>query len=930
MEDLDDKNYSENKNGNNLEFIHKEISKRNKFIKTHTSFEENTINEENYDITNFNYNYQMKNKINNENEEEEEREEEEDENDISSEDEYEYKLKNIKLGILRVKLYILCKIIISKIQKYYFYFLSKTNLKIQSNEIFLEDDNFLYSKLRLKTSDANKFYALKKLIFVIRKNSYEKLMKQNYFYHWKIKSEEKYLFNNNNKSDKINIIQFCSILMRILNKKFEYKYYIKYFVNKWKFLLKEKEIHNNNIKKGMILLSSLFNRKIRKVFKKFPRNFLNIKQKAKIFKAFNNNENIIYIVEDNEKLYQKGLQDFYNYKKKYNNLLKQNKLLKIIEKLDIKNKVNINSYKFFYLLKNSSKVSKYKNQIKTLNNSLTDLKYDSMLNAAIIIKIILNEHIYNGLFKDKKIFLERLYTLYKLNIIKYKYNSDEKFYNDEEKSEIKNMRLKYQRIYALQKILIINNRHKLYYGDLNIQLKFPLLMKYFKTWKKNVFQFTINEYTKKLASQKIFLLLNNIYLNRCKRNTFFIIIKKSIQNKFKEKKYYYFSFFIYLLLKQHILINISQNIFHFIKQIWINQQNSKLNDKNKYLQSIKFYLIYKKYLDIKKYKSLIKWNFICSCHNKKKKQFQEKIKLILINSDKSYNNHLLAKIFNNWRKKVKENQADEQKRQMQIYFYLNNLIVMKHLKTLWLNFKKWSAIVNNLSSSFNYDNLLIKLEQIRRENDNLIAIYYKKRQEYAKTLYDYNYMKKFYCEACINEKEDEIDYMSLKSSDIREAGKVNDSLVINQNKMNINKDNYKNSKKSFGDNTSYQRVGLPISFDENNFIVNEENKFQTDNSKISLNEENDLNNYIGKKIPQCDGETINSKNLSGDDNINNVFHNIDNNDINNDNINDYKKEYEEQKKYYENYISILLEKKTELIEMKNMLINQRLNTSKSE
>jgi hypothetical protein len=256
---------------------------------------------------------------------------------------------------------------------------------------------------------------------------------------------------------------------------------------------------------------------------------------------------------------------------------------------------------------------------------------------------------------------------------------------------------------------------------------------------------------------------------------------------------------------------------------------------------------------------------------------------------------------------------------------------MKHLMTLWLSFKKWTSIINNSDNDLNYDNLLLKLERIRKENDNLIAIYYKKRQEYAKTLYDYNYMKKFYCVNCINEKEDEIDYMSLKSDDIKEAGKAYDSLAISQNKVSISKDNYKNLKKSFGDNSSNQKVGLPISFDENNFVVNEENRLQTENSKISQNEENDLSNYVGKKIPQCDGETINSKNESDDDNINNVFNNMENNDIdiNNDNINDYKKEYEEQKKYYENYINILLEKKNELLEMKNLLMNQKLNALKS-
>ena len=257
---------------------------------------------------------------------------------------------------------------------------------------------------------------------------------------------------------------------------------------------------------------------------------------------------------------------------------------------------------------------------------------------------------------------------------------------------------------------------------------------------------------------------------------------------------------------------------------------------------------------------------------------------------------------------------------------------MKHLKTLWLYFKKWVSTTNTVDISSNYDDLLNELEKIRKENDNLIAIYYKKRQEYAKTLYDYNFMKKFYCHNCINEKEDEMDNMSLKSIDIKEAGKGNNSLIKSQNKLDISKDTTKFLKKSLEDNPSNQKEGLQITFDENNFVVNEENKFQTEQSKKSLNEENNLSNYVGKKVPQCDGETFNSKNVSDEDNINNVFNNMEFNDIDikSDNINDYKKEYEEQKKYYENYISILLEKKNELMEMKKMIMSQRLNTSKSE
>ena len=758
-------------------------------------------------------------------------------------------------------------------------------------------------------------------------------MKQNHYYYWKIMKEDKYLlFNKNKKSDSSKVIQFCSIINKLFNKKFESNYYTKYFLNKWKFLMKEKDIYINKIKKGMIILSSLFNRKIRKIFKKFPRNYLNIKHKSDIFKAFNNNKHISDFIENNEKYYQKGLQDFYIYKKKYINLLKQNKLLKIIEKVDIKNNVNKSAYKFFQVLKNSSKLSKYRKQIKNLNNSLNDLKFDSMLNAAIIIKIVLNGHIHNNLFIAKNIFLEKLYKHYKYKIIKENYNNNGNININEENSDIKDIRLKYQRIFALQKILIINNRHKFFYGDLNIQLKISLLFKYFQIWKKQVFYFSINENLKKLAAQKIFLSLKNIYLNKNKRLTFYTIKKKILQKLFKEKKYYYFSFFLFLLLKQHILIYISKNIFHFMRHIWIKQKNYKLNKQNIYFKCMKLYFIYKKYSKIRIHKYLIRFNFICSFLKRKEEKFQEKMKIILINIDKTNNKSVLAKLFNIWQQKTKENKKEIQKKQIKINFYLHKIIIMKHLKTLWIYFKKWLSSTNNFDIALDYDNLLNELEKIRKENDNLISIYYKKRQEYAKTLYDYNFMKKFYCQNCINEKEDEIDYMSLKSSDIKEAGKDSNSLIKSQNKLDISKDNSKYLKKSLDDNSFNQKVGLPIPFDENNFVVNEENRLQTEQSKKSLNDENNLSNYVGKKVPQCDGETFNSKNVSDEDNINNVFNNMEFNDIDiiNDNINDYKKEYEEQKKYYENYINILLEKKNELMEMKKMIMSQRLNTSKSE
>ena len=115
----------------------------------------------------------------------------ENENDISSEDEYESKLQYIKLGILTAKLNIFNKIIYSKMQKYYYYFISKLKLKIKCNEIFNHGDNFLYTKLKPKTSEVKKYYAFKKIIYIFRNNKYEKLMKAAYFNKWKIIKNKK-------------------------------------------------------------------------------------------------------------------------------------------------------------------------------------------------------------------------------------------------------------------------------------------------------------------------------------------------------------------------------------------------------------------------------------------------------------------------------------------------------------------------------------------------------------------------------------------------------------------------------------------------------------------------------------------------------------------------------------------------------------------
>ena len=872
------------------------------------------------------------------------------ENDISSEDEYESKLKYIKIGILTAKLKILNKIIYSKIQKNYYYFISKVKLKIKSNEIFLHGDNFLYSKLKPKTSEVNKYYAFKKIIYIFRKNKYEKSIKEAYFNKWKL-IKNKFFFDKKQKTNCIKIVNFCSILISILNKKLEKQYKRKYYLSKWEMLTNYDDIQINKIRKAMLILSNLFNRKIRHIFRKFPRNYLNIKNKANIFKRMSNVKQISYIIEDNDIYYQKGLRDFYDIKKKYNKLIKQNKLLKIIEKLDIKKRVDKNIYVFFNILKNITKKNQYKKeQIRQLSAMLSDLKFDSMLNAATMIKIILNNHINNDLFICKKYFFQKLYNYSKFFRLYTQYKKDynfifKKLKNENGKEQIKLIRSLYKKIYALQKILIINNRHKFFYSDLNIQLKKSLLQNYFYIWRYKVFNKTVDNYIKTLGIQKLFVLLDDIYTNKIKRTIFFFIKKKVIKESFNKRKYYYFCYYIYYILKRYILIILLKDAFYSIKNYGNNNDaNSKVFKVNIYFKSKKMFMIYKKYINLKKYKYLIKWHFTSSFITQRNEKFKEKITKLLINLDNSNYQKLLLRIINRWKKNIFIPNDKNQINEVRKNFFLYKFISTKSLMLKWFHFKKWLNTNNNPNNVLNYEKLLMELDQLRKDNDDLIAMYYAKRQEYAKTLYDYNYMKKYYCVKCINENEDEIDYMSLKSNDIREAGKITTSIMVSQNRIDISKDNSKNMKsKNYEekDENKQNKISYGLSSDgNNNFIVNEENKLQSSNSNIiSLSDDEDMNSHIGKKIPQCTGETIFSKNLFIDDNISRNSNNNINNKRKKDNeddgnkkesiIKEYEKEYEEQQKYYENYIKILLEKKNELIQMKNMLKNQKNESLKS-
>ena len=811
-------------------------------------------------------------------------------NDLSSEDEYDNKLSGIKKGILNVKLNIFVNIIQSNLSKKFIFFILKMNYKSKCIKLFLADDNFLYFKLNSKLSDIYKLYAYKKILYVIKKYSYEKFIKNSYLNLWK-NNATKNIYKNNIRKNEINTAEFCSKIIHIINNRFERDYTFKYYLNKWNTLLGYSEIKKNNHIKAIFILSNLFNRRIRYFFKIFPRNFLYINSKSKLIKKVNDNNNEVVneIIKNENIFYHKGLRDFYDKRKKYKDLLKQNKLLNLIKKYDIKNCMNKNILIFFKILKTSTQSHKKKSEeYKKFKNILMDLKLDTMLNAAIMLKIILLAKIKNDIIPYKKIFITKIYCFNRwINLFNY-YNKN--YLNIDQiinnnctnknelnniKGEINFIRNIYLRAFALEKILIINNRHKFFYSDLNIRLRKSLIEKYFNLWRNITFESYKSENEIKISAIKgIYFILNEIIINKDRKFFYYSLKKMYLNSIYTYKITNCAIIYLYQCIKYYILSKNNKYILNKIQSF--SFENNVLNSNNDtldnsyifYLTSKKLYFIYKKQKDILKYNYFIKW------HNK--------AHFLSLNNDIS--------------KKKK--------------YLLYKFIYTKKYNLLFYYLKKWYKNISNnnkqQNQKINYDNIITELNQLRKENDELIAIYYKRKQEYAKTIYDYQYMKNYYCDKCINEDDIEIDYLSIKSKDIREAGLLfsnNISSNMSRNKIN-NKEEDSKSKRitSFG----------------NNFRVNEENKLQSNNnsSVMSLSENDDMNSKYGRKLPQCTTGTIFTKNM-----LNTEAKNEEKKDEGL--IKEYQDEFNEQQKYYENYIKILMDKKNELLQMKNMLKNQK-------
>ena len=108
-----------------------------------------------------------------------------------------------------------------------------------------------------------------------------------------------------------------------------------------------------------------------------------------------------------------------------------------------------------------------------------------------------------------------------------------------------------------------------------------------------------------------------------------------------------------------------------------------------------------------------------------------------------------------------ENDLSKLKSSLRINTILIRLIITKHNMIMLTYISKW---LRNSYTKSNYTALMSQYENLKKENDNLIEVYYDKKNQYKKTIADYEYMKKHYCNECMGEDVD-IDYKSVDKED---------------------------------------------------------------------------------------------------------------------------------------------------------------------
>jgi len=781
-------------------------------------------------------------------------------NIILSEKDYEEKVRQIKFGILKIKLKIMIEIFSNKIKYYFIWLINQMNLKINLEKMFLESDNFLYIFPNENIKKFKTFFAIKKLLFVIKKYRYrQNNIKRNFFLLWKIQSN--LLISKKNYSKKyLNSINLILILNRIILKTKDKNLLFNICFNNWFKITFFENIKKNKISKGIIILSNIIYKQLKIIFYKFPRNYLILMRKSLKLKNEIQNEtnlnNLLDIINiDDKKIYKEFINEHSNLKLKIKNLEKKNKLIKIVQKNMLSKSINIKLANAFYKLKFLSNIyiQLKKNNIE-LNDMIINLKCDSLINSCLIIYVILKNCIKRDLLVVKEIFLDKLveniknkYTLIEYH---HKYSKINKLINEKNKFEFEILRKNFQQIFALQKILIIRINNKFFYNKNNIIINNSSLQNYYVKWKKYCYKKILENNLIKYKLNKLYCLLFEKFGKNDKK-IFFINLLLFGYNKTMNKELLN-KLVLFLIFKiKNLLLKIKFDCFYKIRY---TDKNNKLNNDINYKllpYAYDLFILYKN-LRIKYY--ILKWKKLIiikpnNILNDIDKAIIENMSIILKEYEKEEENNTKEfKSLNNYFKKS---------------FFLYKILYSIKIKFLFKYFNKWfkNFSLDNNNNNINVSNLYNESEKLKIENDNLIQIYYQNKNKYKRTLYDYEFMKKHYCKNCIGE-ELEIDKKSITSEELNE---VNENITVSNN----------------------------IDYNDSQIEISSNEEFNLNNNK-NINQE--ISDYDNKKISIEEKEQL---------------------------IKEYQNEYNQQVQYYEEFIQTLENKKKELLEMKNLLLNKK-------
>lgn len=813
--------------------------------------------------------------------------------------EYEEKLKQIKLGILHAKLLSLTHIIKCELRLSYIFFIEKMRLKTNMENLFKSDDNFLYFFPQQKFFKFANNSAYKKLSYVFKSYKYRmNFLMKNVFQLWRFKTHLTALITIPEKESILN--KKCSSLIRLINNIIA-KHQLTHAIQKliffyWINISKRDQSRIVRISKGTISLRNFINKFKQETFYCLPhRDYTYTKL---IYEKIHRHLNTIAIYKEItqtnsisqkeiEKIMVKVISAYKDAKKRNYSFTRKNKLLKIFIKQNLKNTFNKKLYIAYRKLNQlTDKKIKENDEIATLNDIVTDLKCDALLNGSLIIAALFKQRITCSVLFLKQKLLDRLRDRVTLKNTLFEYS--EKYQEiismlpNERRLDLLIVRNKYKKIFKLKKILLTLFKHQFDLNDNNHSAQKRYLEGCFYRWKayicesvrkRNLKIFLFSHITMKLQ-QKIVLNVRNQFLTQLIIKAYSKTEKRKFQHQAcanlirKVKKVFSKQtltiFFNVFLKPQKTIRNIEAISMGLIgiygKRLKFKKQFSFLSklhfhfkkwyNKTRLLFSMKEMAIVNKKL-LRKYCTL--YNAIQIILSKKKrnslKKWRSKIKKHYY---KSTNVSIDSKIIMNMSAILQEYEIEDTKVKHDIIrckFALSKgrallrCIYSKNMHALMYYFMLWKR-KEGYSASF--ADLLSEAEKIKNENETLIKTYYDKKNQYKKIIYDYEYMKKHYCDKCMGESI-EIDYKS-----------INDEVLTDGNNQEIDDNNNKANPSN----------------------VNKGNEYNSEEFRIDSLEEN-----INK--PNRVNRTAEKENL----------------------IKEYQNEYKNQLKYYEDYINTMKRKK---------------------